>query len=62
MKLAMRMTLEGMVRALRVRAHQLGEDEDDMRRHRARRNETTLALLSEESRRLELGAGDEFGR
>nr|WP_292772336.1 hypothetical protein [Mesorhizobium sp.] len=57
----MQMTLDGMVRALRIRAHQLGEDEDDVRRHRARRNETTLALLSEESRRHVLEAGDEFG-
>ncbi len=62
LKLTMQMTLDGMVRAMRMRTHQLAEDVDDMRRNRAKRNETTLALLSDEARRHALEAGDEFGR
>jgi len=61
-KLTMQLTLDGIVRALRIRAHHLVEDADDLRRSRTQRNETTLALLSDEAQRHAREAGDEFDR
>lgn len=62
MKFVMQLTLDGMVRALRMRAHELGEDYDEAQRRAEERNETALTLLASEARRLSLEAGDEFGR
>ncbi|MBX3581300.1 MAG: hypothetical protein KF810_05355 [Rhizobiaceae bacterium] len=61
MKLAMQVTLEGMIRALRMKARELGDDGDEALRQAKQRNETALTLLSEESRRFRLETGDEFG-
>ena len=62
MKLAMQLTFDGMMRAMRLKLHTIGEDQDEAARRAALRNERVLALLSEESRRFALEAGDEFGR
>jgi hypothetical protein len=63
MKIAMKLTLDGMIRALRMRAHELGEvDYDEAERRATRRNEKALTLLAQEARRYQLEAGDEFGR
>lgn len=63
MKIAMKLTLDGMIRALRMRAHELGEvDYDEAERRAMRRNDEVLALLAREARRHTLEAGDEFGR
>jgi len=61
-KLAMQLTYDGMIRALRMKLHELGEDYDEVDRRSALRNEEALTLLAQESRRLALEAGDEFGR
>lgn len=60
--MAMQLTLDGMIRALRVKLHTIGEDFEETDRRAALRNEEALMLLSAESRRLALEAGDEFGR
>jgi hypothetical protein len=62
MNFTMQLTLDGLVRALRLKAHGLAEDyyEEEYRRA-TMRNETALSLLAAESRRLALEAGDEFG-
>lgn len=62
MNLAMRLTLDGMIRALRLKLHDVGEDHEELRRRAERRNDRALTLLSEEARRFALEAGDEFGR
>jgi len=62
MKMAMQLTLDGMIRALRVKLHTIGEDFEEADRLKALRNEEALMLLSAESRRFALEAGDEFGR
>ena len=62
MKLAMQLTLDGMIRALRLKAHAVGEDYEEAGRRAQLRNERALMLLASESRRLALEAGDEFGR
>lgn len=62
MRFGLQVTLDGMVRALRTKLHDLGEEPHEMLSHARRRNETALTLLSEESRRFALEAGDEFGR
>ena len=61
MKMAMQLTLDGMIRAMRLKAHAIGEDFDEAERRKAVRNENALSLLAKESRRLALEAGDEFG-
>ena len=61
-KLAMQLTLDGMIRAMRLKVHALAEDYEEAQRRAAMRNETALTLLASESRRLALEAGDEFGR
>ncbi len=61
MNFALTLTLDGMVRALRMKAHELGDDPAAAFRRETRRNTEALALLGEESRRLRLEAGDEFG-
>ena len=62
MKIAMQLTLDGMVRALRMRAHEIGDADDLAEQRAAERNETALTLLAQEARRYALEAGDEFGR
>ena len=62
MKIAMQLTLDGMIRALRLKAHAVGEDFEEAERRAQLRNERALTLLALESRRLALEAGDEFGR
>lgn len=62
MKMAMQLTLDGMIRALRVKLHTIGEDYEEAERRAMTRNEQALALLASESRRFALEAGDEFGR
>lgn len=62
MKLGLQLTLEGMIRTLRMKALELGEDYDDMRRNAEERNEAALALLAAETRRLVPEVGDESGR
>ncbi len=63
MKIAMKLTLDGMIRALRMRAHELGDvDYDEAERRATLRNEKALTLLAQEARRYALEAGDEFGR
>lgn len=61
MKIAMQLTFDGMIRALRLKAHAVGEDFEEAERRAEERNERALALLASESRRLALEAGDEFG-
>ncbi len=62
MKLALQMTLDGMVRALRMRAHELADYHQEARRRDAVGNERALALLAAEGQRFVEEAGDEFGR
>ena len=62
MKIAMHLTLNGMIHALRLRAHAVGEDFEETERRAEQRNERALMLLASESRRFALEAGDEFGR
>ncbi len=62
MKLAMQLTLDGMIRALRLKAHAVGEDFEEAELRAQQRNERALTLLTLESRRFALEAGDEFGR
>ena len=57
----MELTLDGLVRALRLKVHGLAEDYEEEHRRATMRNETTLSLLASELRRLALEAGDEFG-
>jgi hypothetical protein len=57
----MQLTLDGMIRAMRLKMHMLGEDYEEVERRTAMRNENALTLLAKESRRLALEAGDEFG-
>jgi hypothetical protein len=59
--MAMQLTLDGMIRALRLKAHELAEDYEEAHRRSVTRNDTALTLLASESRRLALEAGDEFG-
>jgi hypothetical protein len=58
----MQLTLDGMIRALRMKAHSVGEDFEEAERRAQQRNERALTLLSAESQRFALEAGDEFGR
>jgi hypothetical protein len=58
----MQMTLDGMIRALRMKAHEIGDDYDAAERRAEERNEMALTLLAQEARRYALEAGDEFGR
>lgn len=51
MKFALQMTLDGMIRALRMKAHEMGEDYHEARLRARERNDAVLALLAEESRR-----------
>ena len=62
MRFGLQLTLDGMVRALRAKMHDLGDEPYDALRRAERRNETVLALLSAEARRAALEAGDEFSR
>jgi hypothetical protein len=62
MRFGLQLTMDGLVRALRTKLHELGEDPQDMLRRAEQRNETALTLLWEESRRVALEAGDEFRR
>lgn len=58
----MQLTLDGMIRALRMKAHRIGDDYDVAERRAEERNEKALTLLAQEARRYALEAGDEFGR
>lgn len=58
----MQLTLDGMIRALRMRVHEIGDDYDAAERRAEERNEKALTLLAQEARRFTLEAGDEFGR
>lgn len=60
--MALQLTLDGMIRALRMKVHELGEDHDEAERLAVLRNEEALMLLAQEARRHSLEAGDEFGR
>lgn len=62
MKLALQLTLDGMVRALRMRAHELADDQQEARRRDAIGNERALTLLAAEGDRFAQEADDEFGR
>jgi len=62
MKLALQLTLDGMVRALRMRAHELADDPQEARRRDAIGNERVLTLLAAEGERFAEEADDEFGR
>lgn len=62
MKLALQLTLDGMVRALRMRAHELADDQQEARRRDAIGNERALTLLAAEGKRFAQEADDEFGR
>lgn len=62
MKMALQLTLDGMIRALRMKVHELGEDYDEAERLAVLRNEEALMLLAQEAWRVSLEAGDEFGR
>lgn len=62
MKLALQMTLDGMVRALRMRAHELADQEQETMRRDAIGNERALTLLAAEGERFAQEADDEFGR
>jgi len=62
MKLALQLTLDGMIRALRMRAHELADDHDESRRRDAIGNQRALTLLAAEGERFVEEAGDEFGR
>lgn len=59
--MVMQVTLDGMVRALRLRVHGLAEDREEEDRRAMTRNERVLSLLTAESQRFRLEAGDEFG-
>lgn len=59
MKLGIRLTLDGMVRALRMKAFELGDDLYEMRQDAEARNAAALVLLTAESRRAAMEAGDE---
>ena len=61
MKIGMQLTLDGMIRAMRLKVHTMGEDYDVAERRAAARNDDALTLLAAESRRHALEAGDEFG-
>jgi hypothetical protein len=58
----MQLTLDGMVRALRLKAFDMGDDHRARLREAEERNETVLALLAAESRRASMEAGDELRR
>lgn len=62
MKLALRLTFDGMVRAMRLKLLTVGEDHEEAHLRATRGNEKALTLLSEESRRHRLEDGDGFGR
>lgn len=62
MKLAMQMTVDGLVRALRMKAHEVGDDHEVVRRRAELSNEQALTRLAAESRGRAGEAGDEFGR
>jgi hypothetical protein len=62
MKLALHLTLDGMVRALRMKAHELADDQQEARRRERVGNERALTLLAAEGERFAEEAGDEFGR
>ena len=62
MKMAMQLTLDGLIRALRMKGHELGDDHDRVDRLAVLRNGEALMLLAQEARRVSLEAGDEFGR
>jgi hypothetical protein len=61
-KIAMQLTLDGMIRALRLKVYNVGEDYEEAVREVEQWNERALTLLGQESRRFALEAGDEFGR
>jgi hypothetical protein len=58
----MQLTLDGMIRALRMKVHEIGDDYDMAEQRAEERNEMALTLLAQEARRYALEAGDEFGR
>jgi hypothetical protein len=60
MKLALQLTLDGMVRALRMRAHELADYHQEARRRDAIGNERALTLLAAEGERFAEGADDEL--
>ncbi len=62
-KMAMQLTFDGMIRALRLKAHAVGEDFEEAERRAGGSATRALTLLaSRNRRRLALEAGDEFGR
>ncbi|MEW9806808.1 hypothetical protein [Mesorhizobium marinum] len=62
MNLAMQLTMDGMIRALRLKMHALGEDREEIRNRAVRRNAEALVLLSQEARRTRREVGHEPGR
>lgn len=62
MNIAMQLPLDGMIRALRLKAHTVGEDYEAAVRRAEQWSEKALTLLAQESRRFALETGDEFGR
>jgi hypothetical protein len=61
-KIAMQLTLDGMIRSLRLKAHTVGENYEEAVRRAEQWSEKTLTLLAQESRRFPLETGDECGR
>ena len=62
MKLELSLTMQGMIRALRLRAQDVVEDVEAPRRRDAEGDNAARALLAEEGRRLGKEAGHEFGK
>jgi hypothetical protein len=60
MNFALRLTMDGMIRALRIKAHAIGDGYEPDWRNAEERNEEALTLLSAEARRHALEAGYEF--
>lgn len=62
MKLEMTLTMQGMIRALKLRAQDVAEDVEASRRREVGRDEAVRVLLAEEGRRLGREVGHEFGK
>ena len=44
----MQVTLDGMIRAMRLKVHQIADDHEEAQRRAETRNETALTLLASE--------------
>ncbi len=60
MKVELSLTMQGMIRALRLRAQDVVEDVEAARRRDAKGDDAARALLAEEGRRLGRETGHEF--